>query len=167
MIRTSIGLSVILLAIMLGASLFFHPAHGAEKISLDEKNLSEPALNQLTELMDLVIEFTRDMKELALPSPLEEREEIEVLAELYAVKYGVRSDLIEEIVLCESTNNPMAVGKEEERGLGQFMYGTFMSSPFRTYGWDSSFHPAVNIEAIAWMLQEERVSEFHAIPCDK
>ena len=93
------------------------------------------------------------------------QEEIDSLVTLYSAKYGVSAVTVREIVWCESTDDPSATDPSGARGNGQFIKSTWESTPMAIFGWDSAYHPAVNIEAIAWMLQQGRVSEFHAIPC--
>lgn len=96
---------------------------------------------------------------------VESREEITFLIQLYAAKYGVGNQILEQIVECESRYDPEATGRDEERGLAQFLHSTWLNTPQARFGWDSAYHPAVNIEAAAWMLSKGRIEEFHAIPC--
>jgi soluble lytic murein transglycosylase-like protein len=93
------------------------------------------------------------------------QEEINLLVELYAAKYGVDAWTLREIARCESTDNPWGTGKSGERGLTQFLKSTWETTPLKVFGWEAAYHPAVNLEAAAWMLAEGRVGEFHAIPC--
>lgn len=91
------------------------------------------------------------------------QEEIDFLVQLYSAKYGVDLLTLRRVVRCESTDDPWATGKEGERGFGQFLKSTFMGTPQKVFGWDAAYHPAVNLEAAAWMLQQGRVGEFHAL----
>lgn len=187
-IRWSVGSSLILLAFVLGISLFFPDAQNAAKPGETSSGISE----QRSERQDLLVEPALNLKqlvkshkeetaaELALPSGLptglpqkdlnladgmNDQEEAIFLATLYAAKYGVDSFLLGEVVRCESTYNPTATGREGERGHGQFLRSTFLGTPQGKYGWEAAYNPAVNIEAIAWMLSQERADEFHAVPC--
>lgn len=181
--RWSVGSSIIILSLALGISLLTNTKSVAKpgEISsgISEQKLErqvllvEPALKQFTELF-------RETAELALLSGLltrsphinfdltdgvDNREESVFLIELYAAKYGVEAPLLEEVVRCESTYDPTETGGEGERGSTQFMYETWLETPQGQYGWDAAYHPAVNIEAAAWMLSKGRIEEFHAVPC--
>lgn|GEM_PF-5342256 len=187
-IRWSVGSGLILLAIVLGASLFADAKTVAEpgetslgfSITRLKRHLVEPALERAIEN----IEANREKvpTELALPSGLPEgsphttpqaaqppgmttQEEIDFLVHVFALKYGVDPSTLREVARCESTDNPWANGKEGERGLTQFLKSTWEDTPLEVFGWDAAYHPAVNLEAAAWMLAEGRIGEFHAIPC--
>ena len=187
-IRWSVRSSLILLVFVLGISLFFLNTQSAAKPGETSSGISE----QKSERQDLLVEPALNPKqlvklhkeettaELALSSGLptglaqkepnladgvDEQEEAIFLAILYAAKYGVDSDLLKEVIRCESTYNPTATGREGERGHGQFLRSTFLGTPQGKYGWEAAYNPAVNIEAIAWMLSQERADEFHALPC--
>ncbi|OGZ17625.1 MAG: hypothetical protein A2Z78_00530 [Candidatus Nealsonbacteria bacterium RBG_13_36_15] len=101
------------------------------------------------------------------PGQLEIQKEIDILVQFYAAKYGVDPSILRDVARCESRDNPEATGKEGERGVAQFMKSTWEGTPMGRFGWNAAYHPAINIEAAAWMLSEGRVSEFHAIPCPR
>lgn len=88
------------------------------------------------------------------------KEETDSLIELYAAKYGVATSTLEQIVECESRYDPEATGSAGERGLAQFLFGTWFTTPQARFGWDAAYHPAVNIEAAAWMLSQGRAQEW-------
>lgn len=155
---------------------------GISEQKVERHHLAEPALGQAEELVSLLekpaIRRQREAAELALPSGLPEakpqtdpsladgvtiQEESLFLIKLYAAKYGIPPKLLEEVIRGESNFNPEATGKEGERGLAQFLFGTWLTTPQARYGWDAAWHPAVNIEAAAWMLSQGRAGEFHAI----
>lgn len=91
------------------------------------------------------------------------QEEIDLLVALYSTKYGVDPSVLRDLARCESTDNPGANGKEGERGLAQFLRSTWETTPLEAFGWDAAYHPAINLEAAAWMLREGRIEEFHAL----
>jgi hypothetical protein len=66
------------------------------------------------------------------------------------------------IVRVESQNNPNAHNRSGASGLGQFLPGTWISTPEGKAGlsvWD----PVANRAAIAWMLEVGRAQEFDAV----
>jgi len=159
---------------------------GISEQKVERHHLAEPALRQFIEFRKEVIASGKHLAEstaaeLALPSGLlsgtpqnsldpefadgvSTLEENLFLIDLYAAKYGVQPQILGQIVEAESRHNPEAQGREGERGLGQFLSSTWLGTPQgEKYGWDAAWHPAVNIEAIAWMLSQGRIGEFHAI----
>lgn len=184
-IRWSAGKGVIFMALALGILLPFDIKSTA-KPGETSVGISEQRLERQELLVELA--FKRAIKvnrekvptELALPSGLPEatpqpdpsftggvdnQEEISFLIELYAAKYGIESQTLEEIAKCESRYNPEATGESGERGLTQFLHSTWLDTPQARFGWDAAYHPAINIEAAAWMLSQGRTGEFYAIPC--
>lgn len=180
--RRSVRSGLVILVIALGASLLTD-TRGVAELGETSSGLSEtyplvePALRRAIEELKANREEVVPT-ELALPSGVptvtpqtdpnladgvDVREEADSLIKLYAAKYGVATSTLEQIVECESRYDPEATGSAGERGLAQFLFGTWFTTPQARFGWDAAYHPAVNLEAAAWMLSERRVGEFHAL----
>jgi len=66
------------------------------------------------------------------------------------------------IIRVESQGNPNAKNRSGASGLGQFLPGTWASTPQGKAGL-SVFNPAANSAAIAWMISVGRANEFDAV----
>lgn len=72
-------------------------------------------------------------------------EEIKNLVVSKANQYGINPNIALAQIQRESGFNPRAVGSSGERGLGQFMAGTW--ARFGQSGFDNAFDPVMNLDA--------------------
>ncbi len=75
---------------------------------------------------------------------------------------GVSSTRVACIIRVESRGDPRAYNRSGASGLGQFLPGTWASTPQGRAGlsvWD----PAANTAAISWMIANGRAREFDAV----
>jgi soluble lytic murein transglycosylase-like protein len=75
---------------------------------------------------------------------------------------GVFSSRVACIIAHESEGNPNAHNRSGASGLGQFLPGTWSSTPQGKAGM-SVYNPAANTAAITWMIANGRAREFDAV----
>jgi Transglycosylase SLT domain len=75
---------------------------------------------------------------------------------------GAYSARVECIIRHESSGVPTAHNRSGASGLGQFLPGTWASTPQGKAGY-SVFNPEANRAAIAWMVNVGRAKEFDAV----
>ena len=108
-------------------------------------------------------------REINLAGIVDYKAEAEVLIALYAAEYTSPDQLIDpclmaRIIELESGFDPGQIGADGELGEAQFLPSTFAGTPLSRYGLKSASHPAISIEAFAWMINQGRITEWTTLP---